>query len=103
MAESLRSFELVHAIAGCGHSHSAVVTDSTQYLLCTVLPRSLVSHSVLSMLRGMPRPDWYLFPDPEPFPNPQLWDACRKCNTMTTENNEIFQAYDIGGYESNLG
>jgi hypothetical protein len=55
------------------------------------------------MLRGMPRPDWYLFPDPEPFPNPQLWDAWRKCNTMTTENNEIFQAYDIGGYESNLG
>ncbi|KAJ7321124.1 hypothetical protein DFH08DRAFT_1086034 [Mycena albidolilacea] len=33
----------------------------------------------------------------------KLWDAWRKFNIMATENDEIFQAYDIGGYESNLG
>ncbi|KAF8192676.1 hypothetical protein K438DRAFT_854572 [Mycena galopus ATCC 62051] len=103
VAQSLRSRKLVQAITSCGYSDNTAITDCIRYLLQTVLPRSLVSLCVLSEIQGLHTPGKTLFDDPEPFPDQQLFDAWRQFNHMATLNNEVFQAYYIGGYTSIRG
>ncbi|KAF8192679.1 hypothetical protein K438DRAFT_1762026 [Mycena galopus ATCC 62051] len=74
--------------------------DSIRYLLQTVLPRSLVSHSVLSVIQASPPPANALFDNPKPLRDPQLFAAWQTFNEMAAANNQVFQEYNLGGYKS---
>lgn len=88
VTESFRSLNLLWAIDLFGHSNSV-------YLLQTVLPRSLVSHSVLSAIqKSTPQNEALFYLDA--FPDQQPLAAWKTFNSMATAHNAVYQACTRG-------
>ncbi|KAJ7616234.1 hypothetical protein DFH06DRAFT_111720 [Mycena polygramma] len=103
VAESLHDDNLIVAITCCARNDRGGANNCLRYFLNTVLPRSMVSHSVLSVISRSVDIEDHLFPDPEPFPDSQLFQAWQKFNLLATNNSRVHQLYDEGAYTSVRG
>ncbi|KAF8140797.1 hypothetical protein K438DRAFT_698578 [Mycena galopus ATCC 62051] len=69
--------------------------DFLRTLLQQVLPRSLISHTVLSAIdRPVEKDAVLLFPPPDPFRSPELFQLWDRFNKAALRNVRILQAYN---------
>ncbi|KAJ7496225.1 hypothetical protein B0H11DRAFT_2000202 [Mycena galericulata] len=102
VAESFTA-NLVHAITTCAQSDLGM-DDFLRSLLQRVLPRSLISHTVLSAIdRAIDTDMVVLFPQPESFRDPELLQLWDRFNKAALRNVRVFQAYNKGTHMSVVG
>ncbi|KAJ7692542.1 hypothetical protein B0H17DRAFT_1133021 [Mycena rosella] len=102
LAESFKS-NLVHAITTCAQNDLRM-DDFLRTLLQRVLPRSLISHTVLSAIdRPVDKDTVLLFPQPDPFRDSELFQLWDRFNKTALRNVRILQAYNKAVSTSVLG
>ncbi|KAF7342252.1 MYND-type domain-containing protein [Mycena venus] len=102
VAESLKS-NLVHVITTCAQNDLGM-DDFLRTLLQRILPRSLISHTVLSALdRAVDEDTDLLFPQPDSFRDPELLQLWDRFNKTALRNVRLFQAYNKGASTSVFG
>ncbi|KAJ6496907.1 hypothetical protein DFH09DRAFT_1204723 [Mycena vulgaris] len=102
LAKSFKS-NLVHAITTCAQNDLRM-DDFLRTLLQQVLPRSLISHTVLSAIDRPVDKDTVLFiPQPDPFRDSEVFQLWDRFNKAALRNVRILEAYNKAVSTSVLG
>ncbi|KAK6980960.1 hypothetical protein R3P38DRAFT_2664825 [Favolaschia claudopus] len=97
VGDALQSHRLIEVIGWCVHHDHPDVKDVIRFLLNTVLPRCMVSYSILSTISRHRNED-KLFSLPKPLPNAPWFEKWMLFYNVAKKNMEVFESYRNGQY-----